>query len=141
RRFIPPHPQRALRARRLTTKEPPPMTNRPFTIALLAGSALAPATALAAPTAATTYRGPSVAMRWGNVSVTIKVSKHKVVGISATYPTERPRSVFINTIAVPRLRSETLAAQRASINLVSGATLTSRAFISSLSAALTAAHV
>ena len=122
------------------------MTNRPFTIALLAGSALAPATALAAPTAvaataATTYRGPSVAMRWGNVSVTIKVSKHKVVGVSATYPTERPRSVFINTIAVPRLRSETLSAQRASINLVSGATLTSRAFISSLSAALTAAHV
>jgi uncharacterized protein with FMN-binding domain len=68
-------------------------------------------------------------MRWGIVSVTIKVSKHKVVAVTASYPTERPRSVFINTVAVPQLRSETLQAQSASINAVSGATLTSRAFI------------
>jgi uncharacterized protein with FMN-binding domain len=103
-------------------------------------SASAAPIALAASTTAT-YRGPSVAMRWGNVSVTIKVANRKVVAVSATYPTERPRSVFINSVAIPRLRSETLAAQRASINTVSGATLTSRAFISSLTAALRAGHV
>jgi uncharacterized protein with FMN-binding domain len=120
--------------------------NRPFTVVLIAASALAPITAVVAPVATaaaatTTYHGPSVPMRWGAVSVTIKVSNHKVVGVSASYPTERPRSQFINTIAVPQLRSETLRAQRASINAVSGATLTSRAFISSLSAALKTAHV
>jgi len=122
------------------------MPSRRLTAALLAGSALTPIAASAAPTAfaatsTTTYRGPSVAMRWGSVSVTIKVANSKVVSVNATYPTERARSVFINSIAVPRLRSEVLAAQRASINAVSGATLTSRAFISSLSAALRAAHV
>ena len=122
------------------------MPTRPFSIAVLAGSALAPITAATAPAAlaatTTTYRGPSVAMRWGNVSVTIKVaSHHKVVAVTATYPTERPRSMFINSHAVPQLRSEALTAQRASINVVSGATLTSRAFVSSLSAALKAAHV
>jgi uncharacterized protein with FMN-binding domain len=122
------------------------MASRPFTVALIAGSALAPMAAVATPiataaTATTTaYRGPSVSMRWGIVSVTIKVSKHKVVAVTATYPTERARSVFINTVAVPRLRSETLRAQSASINAVSGATLTSRAFISSLRAALKTAH-
>jgi uncharacterized protein with FMN-binding domain len=122
------------------------MPSHPFTIAALVGSALAPMSASAAPialaaTTTSTYRGPSVAMRWGNVSVTIKVAKRKVVAVSATYPTERPRSMFINSVAIPRLRSETLAAQRASINRVSGATLTSRAFISSLTAALKAGHV
>jgi uncharacterized protein with FMN-binding domain len=125
------------------------MPNRPFTIAILAGSALTPLTAAAAaPTAlaattttTATYRGPSVAMRWGNVAVTIKVARHKVVSLSATYPIERPRSMFINSVAIPRLRSEALSAQRASINAISGATLTSQAFISSLSAALKSAHV
>lgn len=122
------------------------MPSRPFTIAALVGSALAPLSAVAAPiavaaTTTATYHGPSVAMRWGNVAVTIKVVNHRVVAVGATYPTERPRSVFINSIAIPRLRSETLAAQRATINTVSGATLTSQAFISSLSAALKAGHV
>jgi len=122
------------------------MLNRSFTIAALTGSALAPAAALAAPVAlaastAKAYSGPSVAMRWGNVAVTITVSNNKVVAVRATYPTERPRSQFINSQAVPILRSEALRAQRATINAVSGATLTSRAFVTSLSAALKAGHV
>ena len=122
------------------------MPSRTVTIAVLTGSALAPLTAAAAPSAlaatpTATYHGPSVAMRWGNVAVTIKVANNKVVGINATYPTERPRSAFINSVAIPRLRSEALSAQRASINVVSGATLTSRAFTSSLSAALKTGHV
>jgi uncharacterized protein with FMN-binding domain len=121
------------------------MPSRPITIAVLAGSALAPITAATAPIAiaasTSTYRGPSETMRWGNVSVTITVANHKVVSLNTTYPTERPRSAFINSIAGPQLRREVLAAQSASINTVSGATLTSRAFISSLTAALKAGHV
>lgn len=119
--------------------------SRRFKVAVLAGSALAPIASATVPLAqaATTksYRGPSVAMRWGNIQVTIRVSGHKVVNLSATYPTERQRSVFINTQAIPWLRSEALKAQSAQINAVGGATLTSGAFVSSLSAALKAAHV
>ena len=126
----------------------PIRASRPMTVAVLAGSALAPLAATTAPyaLAATTrtYHGASVAMRWGNVSVTIKVSGKKVVNLTAAYPTERSRSRFINAGsqgAIAALRSETLKAQSASINAVGGATLTSQAFIQSLSSALKVAHV
>jgi uncharacterized protein with FMN-binding domain len=119
--------------------------SRRFKVAILAGSALAPIASATVPLAqaATTknYRGPSVAMRWGNIQVTIRVSGHRVVNLSATYPTERERSVIINTQAIPWLRGEVLKAQSARVNAIGGATLTSQAFVGSLSAALKAAHV
>jgi uncharacterized protein with FMN-binding domain len=49
---------------------------------------------------------------------------------------DRPRSQFINSQAVPLLRSEVLQAQSANINLISGATFTSQAFATSLQAAI-----
>lgn len=87
------------------------------------------------------YHGAAENMRWGTVEVTITVSGRKVTAVSATAPTERPRSAVINQRAVPLLRSETLRAQSARINAVSGATLTSRAFDSSLQYALSKAHL
>jgi uncharacterized protein with FMN-binding domain len=80
-------------------------------------------------------------MQWGTVQVTITVRGRKVTAISATAPTERPRSAVINGRAVPALRSEALRAQSARINSVSGATLTSRAFDSSLQYALSKARL
>ena len=46
----------------------------------------------------------------------------------------------INAYAVPQLRSEVLTAQSASIDAVSGATVTSGGYVESLQAALDAAH-
>ncbi len=110
-----------------------------------ATAALTPLAALPAAAVAAnsthTYTGVGVTMRWGTVKVTIKVSGKRVVAVSATYPTERPRSVFINQIAIPRLSREVLAAQSARINAVGGATLTSGAFATSLQGALSAAHI
>jgi len=110
-----------------------------------ATAALAPLAALPAAAGAAasthTYRGSGVTMRWGTVQVTISVSGRRVVAVNATYPTERPRSVFINHGAIPVLRRETLQAQSAHINAVGGATLTSGAFATSLQAALSAAHI
>jgi uncharacterized protein with FMN-binding domain len=88
-----------------------------------------------------TIQGPSVNMQWGPVQVTIKVKGKKITAISATYPTERPRSQFINSQAIPWLRQETLQAQSANIQLVGGATLTSEAWTQSLQAALTQAKI
>jgi uncharacterized protein with FMN-binding domain len=94
------------------------------------------------------YTGPSVGMEFGPVQVTVTVKttttvaggKKKVVrklsDVTATAPTERPRSAMINQQAVPYLRSEALRAQSAAIDLISGATLTSEAFAQSLQAAL-----
>jgi uncharacterized protein with FMN-binding domain len=88
-----------------------------------------------------TYRGTAVNTRFGIVQVAITVSGRRVVNVSATLPTDRPRSKFINGQAGPRLRAEALAAQSAKIQKVSGATVTSQAYDQSLQAALTAGHV
>jgi uncharacterized protein with FMN-binding domain len=99
----------------------------------------------AAPAAAHTYVGPSEDMQWGPVQVTIVVKGSVVTDLSATAPTERPRSAFINQQAVPMLRQEVLQAKTAAniknIYAISGATMTSEAFYQSLLAALTAAHL
>jgi uncharacterized protein with FMN-binding domain len=87
------------------------------------------------------YKGAVANMRYGPVQVSIRVSGRRITSLSATYPVDRARSRSINSRAVPTLRSEALRAQSARINSVSGATLTSRAFDSSLQSALTKAHI
>ncbi len=57
------------------------------------------------------------------------------------YPNHTDRSVFINQQALPMLVQEVLAAQfTGSINMISGATNTSDAFIQSLQSALAQAQ-
>lgn len=85
--------------------------------------------------------GPSVDMEWGPVQATLVVQGKRLVDVRISAPTERARSAFINQQAVPWLRQETLQAQSANINLISGATLTSEAYAQSLQAALDAAHL
>ncbi len=89
----------------------------------------------------TTIQGPSVNMRWGPVRVTIIVQGKHITDIRTTAPTERPRSAIINNRAIPMLRREVLKAQNAKIDLISGATMTSKAFVTSLQAAITQAHL
>jgi uncharacterized protein with FMN-binding domain len=88
------------------------------------------------PVVTRTVQGPSVGMQWGPIQVTVKVKGTKILDISATYPTERARSQFINSQAIPLLRTEVLQAQSANVNVISGATFTSEAFARSLQAAI-----
>ena len=87
--------------------------------------------------------------RWGTLQVTIVVRKttittgtrkkvtRRITSISVpVYPDHTDRSVFINQNALPTLRAEALRAQSANIDLVSGATDTSDAFVQSLQAAI-----
>ena len=87
--------------------------------------------------------------RWGPLQVTIVVRKtttitgtkrkvtRKLTAISVpTYPNHTDRSVYINTQALPILKSEALRAQSARIDLVSGATDSSDAFAQSLQSAI-----
>jgi uncharacterized protein with FMN-binding domain len=83
------------------------------------------------------FTGPTTEMEYGPVQVAIDVRGGKITDIKALqYPVDRPRSQFINSQAVPLLRSEVLQAQSANINLISGATFTSQAFATSLQAAI-----
>ncbi len=91
-------------------------------------------------TATYKYTGPSVDMQWGPVQVTIIVKGKRITDVQATAPTERERSAFINQQAIPLLRQEVLQAQSATIDALSGATMTSDAFYQSLLGALQTAH-
>jgi uncharacterized protein with FMN-binding domain len=53
-----------------------------------------------------------------------------------TYPSDRRTSQRINQIANPMLQDEAIKAQNSQVDIISGATLTSRAFIQSLQTAL-----
>jgi uncharacterized protein with FMN-binding domain len=79
--------------------------------------------------------------RWGPVQVQVHIASGKITDVKALQvPNGNRRDVEINTYAVPRLRAEVLAAQGANIDAVSGATVTSDGYVSSLQAALDRAH-
>jgi uncharacterized protein with FMN-binding domain len=106
------------------------------------------ASAAASNSASTTTRKltgiDAQAGQWGNVQtiVTVKTTisgTHKTLrytDLGGSYSYHTSRSQFIMTQALPLLRQEFLAKQSANIQMISGATLTSEAFIQSLQSAL-----
>jgi uncharacterized protein with FMN-binding domain len=101
-----------------------------------------PATTTTQPEAATgsasrTVTGQVAQTRWGPVQVELTVSGGKVTDVSVLqYPNGNPRDQQINAYALPILVQETLDAQSASIDMVSGATVTSDGYQRSLQSAL-----
>jgi uncharacterized protein with FMN-binding domain len=76
------------------------------------------------------------------VQVAITVSNGKISDVAVpVYPNGNGRDQEINAYALPILRQETLSAQSANINTVSGATVTSDGYLQSLQSALDAAHL
>ena len=109
-----------------------------------AATAPAPATTGQSDTSsgAKTYSGSVAQTRWGPVQVTITVSGGKITDVAVpTYPNGNPRDEEINAYALPVLTQETMNAQSADIDTVSGATITSDGYKESLQAALDAAHL
>jgi uncharacterized protein with FMN-binding domain len=88
-----------------------------------------------------TYVGAAEENRFGTVQATLVVTGNKITNVIITAPQDNPRSAYINSYAVPILVSETLQAQSANVDAVSGATYTSESYIGSLQAALAAAHL
>jgi uncharacterized protein with FMN-binding domain len=83
------------------------------------------------------YNGPETDAYYGPMRIQAIIQGGKLVGIKVLeYPSDRRTSVAINRQALPMLRDEVIAAQSARVDIISGATLTSRAFIESLDAAL-----
>jgi uncharacterized protein with FMN-binding domain len=85
-----------------------------------------------------TYTGDAArADHWGSVQVAAVIKDGKLVDFKILdYPHSRSTSVRIAQIAIPYLMEEAVQAQSATIDLVSGATPTSEAFIQSLQSAL-----
>ncbi|WIM93732.1 FMN-binding protein [Actinoplanes oblitus] len=88
------------------------------------------------------YTGSTVSTRWGDVQVEITVAGGKITQVTVpVYPTGNHKDQEINAYAIPTLVRETLDAQSADIDTVSGATVTSDGYLRSLQSALDAAHL
>lgn len=84
--------------------------------------------------------GPTVGTPYGPVQVQVTVAGGQLVDVVALQlPGGNGESYQINAYAAPRLREMALQAQTANIDVVSGATFTSRAYAESLQGALDAA--
>ncbi|MFF7842989.1 FMN-binding protein [Streptomyces ossamyceticus] len=101
----------------------------------------APNTTSAAPTTRT-VTGATAQSKYGPVQVRITLVGSRITGAAAVRsPDETPRSNDINSTAIPKLNQETLRAQSADIDTVSGATYTSEGYRQSLQSALDRAGV
>jgi uncharacterized protein with FMN-binding domain len=88
------------------------------------------------------YDGQTVDAFYGLVQVLAVIQNGKIANVQfLEYPNDRRTSVRINNAAMPMLRSEAIQAQSAEVDVISGATLTSEAFIMSLQSALQGAKV
>jgi len=91
---------------------------------------------------ATTYTGAAADTRWGVVQVRITVESGRITASEAVrYPNDNGHDQEVNAYALPILAQEVVAAQSASIDAVSGATVTSNGYVESLQSALDAAHL
>jgi uncharacterized protein with FMN-binding domain len=83
------------------------------------------------------YTGSSENAYYGRVQVRVTIASQKIVGVTVLdYPQDRRTSRYINSQALPVLKREVIAADSANVDTVSGATLTSEAYIRSLTKAL-----
>src|SRR4051812_9531176 len=101
------------------------------------GSSGSSGSSSAASTGGSTVTGTIADTRWGPVQVQITVADGSITDVAvAQYPDSNGKDQEINARALPILIQETLEAQSASIDMVSGATYTSDGYVTSLQSAL-----
>jgi len=91
---------------------------------------------------AASYTGTAADTRWGPVQVQITVQGGKITAAQAVqYPQNNRRDEAINSSALPILNQEAVQQQSASIDTVSGATVTTDGYVQSLQSAIDQAHL
>ena len=86
-----------------------------------------------------TYNGSVATSVYGAVQVSVIVSGGKITDVKTLQAPTGGRSGELSVSSTAALRTETLTAQSAKVDIISGATQTSEAFQQSLQVALTAA--
>ncbi|GAA2542504.1 hypothetical protein GCM10010435_07800 [Winogradskya consettensis] len=81
------------------------------------------------------FQGTGSKNPYGTIQVSIKITGGKITAADATYPTTAD-SATINPPAIKKLNEETVKAQSADVDAVSGATFTSESYVKSLQAAI-----
>jgi uncharacterized protein with FMN-binding domain len=86
------------------------------------------------------YTGSAADAFYGNIQVKAFIVNGKITDVQfLQYPNDRDRSIKINTMAMPILKSEAISVQNQNVDVVSGATDSSQAFMESLGSALSQA--
>jgi uncharacterized protein with FMN-binding domain len=107
---------------------------------VIPASSIAPQVQMAA--AAGRYRngsfvGPVYDAYYGLVQVRANIQAGRLVSVDVLqFPNHQRTSRAINSQAIPMLETQVIKAQNTRVNLVSGATLTSKAYLRSLNGAL-----
>ncbi len=87
-----------------------------------------------------TYTGSVADAYYGPMQVAVVIQGGKITDVQfLQYPSDRSTSIAINSQAMPYLKAEAIQAQSAQVDIVSGATQSSQAFVQSLSSALSQA--
>ncbi|HEX7109573.1 MAG TPA: FMN-binding protein [Aestuariivirga sp.] len=88
------------------------------------------------------FTGTAFDAYFGPVQVRANVQNGMLVSVDVLdYPDHQRTSRSINRQALPLLQSEVISAQGTRVNIISGATLTSKAYLRSLKSALSKANV
>jgi uncharacterized protein with FMN-binding domain len=86
------------------------------------------------------YTGIAADAFYGNIQVKAVIQNGKLTDVQfIQYPNDRQESIEINSRSMPLLMQEAISVQSSSVDVVSGATDSSDAFIQSLSSALSQA--
>lgn len=121
-----------------TTSTPDPAASTPAD----SGGSATPSPSATRSSGSGTFTGSAASTRWGPVQVQLTVSNGRIGKVTVLeHPQGNPRDEEINSYALPILTSETMAAQSAQIDHVSGATDTSDGYLTSLQSALDQAHL
>lgn len=84
-----------------------------------------------------TYSGDPADAFYGIIQVQATISNGRITNVKfLQYPNDRSTSIAINSQADPILAQEAIQAQSANVDIVSGATQSSQAFIQSMQSAL-----
>ncbi|WP_285659299.1 FMN-binding protein [Actinomycetospora sp. NBRC 106375] len=84
-----------------------------------------------------TFTGSTASTRWGPVQTRVTVASGRITAVDVVqYPDGNGKDREINADAIPQLVDETVQAQSADIDMVSGATVTSTGYLDSLQSAL-----
>ncbi|WP_371483348.1 FMN-binding protein [Kitasatospora sp. NBC_00315] len=114
-----------------------PVTPGPSPSAASGGSSPSAAAAPSTAAGTRTVTGNAVDTRYGPVQVRITLNGSRITRAEVLqYPSEGRRDLEINQFALPRLNQETVSAQSAHVDAVSGATYTSQGYQRSLQSAL-----
>jgi uncharacterized protein with FMN-binding domain len=119
----------------------PSAAQAPGIVSAPSASPSAAAAPKSAATAATVVNGTVAQTQWGPVQVRATISGGRLTDVTTLlYPQGNSRDAEINSYALPALHDAVVSAQSAHVDAISGATVTSDGYLTSLQAALDTAH-